>query len=483
MGAAVCGKSQEAKNQEAEQLKKQRSRTFKEFEPRCVAEVSLEDFKFNIAQLQRNVGKADDSHSANSLMINLANNAFGHGALECAKVAVSLDVKAFCVSTLKEAISLREGGITPNLAQIVVMGEPMQMELAGYSAFALCIIVASRRTAEYLCEWGDHYEGKRRLLAYVLVDTGSTGIGVPAKDAVKCVSQLSRASKTVKFMGLCTNTIDERVDAEFPRVDLQAFAKVITDLSAKGIRVPYIHFEKNQSILYEWEKLVQGNLDSPRTDSVNKIDLSETTIFARCGTQAYGFADTDTDIQLRQCLTLKGQVRDIRLVDRGQWIGLGEGWQAPIQSLVAVISCGFVDGYPRFLNNKQNEVANDVRVRINNDSYKIKGEICSDHMLVHLGSVKQMPFGNTQVKIGDYAVLYGSQTEHKDNITLLDLARAANVSPTKLICSINPRVSYHYKSTSLTRRNTLTKISSFSNSNKDKREKRKQKSKRKNVRS
>lgn len=448
---SVCSASKQVQEMENKQRREQRSRTFKEFEPRCVAEVSLENFKKNITVLQRQCGDSD-------LMLNLANNAFGHGSIECAKVAVSLDIKAFCVSTLKEGIDLREGGITPNVAQIVIMGEPMQMELAGYSAFGFGIIVASRRTAEHLCEWGEHYEGRRRLLAYVLVDTGSTGIGVPAKDAVKCVSQLSKAMKTVKFMGLCTNTIDERVDCEFPRVDLQAFAKVITDLSAKGIRIPYIHFEKNQSILYEWYKLIEGSLKD------SGADLESTTVFARCGTQAYGYPSQDTDVELKQCLSLKGQVRDIRLVDRGQWIGLGEGWQAPIQSLVAIISCGFVDGYPRFLNNKQNEVQNIVRVRINGESYKIKGDICSDHLLIHLGSVKQMPFN---VKIGDYAVLFGPECEDPENISLPDLAKAAGVSPTKLMCTISPRVSYHYKSTGLTRRNTLTKISSFSSKTAD----------------
>ena len=88
----------------------------------------------------------------------------------------------------------------------------MRMELAVYSGLALGIVVSCRRTAENLCEWAELYEGRRRLLAYVLVDTGYTGIGIPSRDVVKCVTQLTKpkVKRSLKFCGLMLRTTVDR---------------------------------------------------------------------------------------------------------------------------------------------------------------------------------------------------------------------------------------------------------------------------------
>lgn len=422
-----------------EKVREQRVKAFKEFEPRCLAEIDLENLKWNISYLQR--GDA-------SLMPVLSNDAYGHGAVRCAELACSLDVNAFAVSNLKEGIELREGGITPDLARIIVLGEPMRMELAVYSGLGLGIVVSCRRTAENLCEWADLYEGRRRLLAYVLVDTGYTGIGIPSRDVVKCVTQLTKAKRSLKFCGLMLRTTDDRVDQDY-RVEysLNLFRDIFNQLKSKDIRVPAMILEKHQSSLDEWDQISRKFGEY----------LEETKVFARCGTETFGFKSQATEIPLRRCMTLKAQVRDIRKVYRGEWIGLGEGWQAPIDCFVAVIACGFADGFPPVADNAP------ISVRINGESYSIVGQVHMDQILVRIGSANNPP----TVSVGDYAVLFGPVTQDPENTDFLTLAKVSSLPPTSLLCHLSARLTKRWKSTGLTRRNTLTRLSQSKDSKKN----------------
>jgi len=426
-----CGSN--APQLQKEKVREQRVKAFKEFEPRCLAEIDLENLKWNLHYLQR--GDAQ-------LMPVLSNDAYGHGAVRCAELACSLDVNAFAVANLKEGIELREGGITPDLARIIVLGEPMRMELAVYSGLGLGIVVSCRRTAENLCEWAELYEGRRRLLAYVLVDTGYTGIGIPSRDVVKCISQLTKdkVKRSLKFCGLMLRTTDDRVDQDY-RVEysLNLFRDIFNQLKAKDIKVPAMILEKHQNSLDEWDQISRKFGDY----------LADTKVFARCGTETFGFKNQTTEIPLRRCMTLKAQVRDIRKVYRGEWIGLGEGWQAPIDCFVAVIACGFADGFPAVGDTSQ------IAVRINNESYQIVGHVHMDQILVRIGSSNAPP----TVSVGDYAVLFGPQTQDPDNEDFLNLAKISGLPPTSLLCHLSARLAKRWKSTQLTRRNTLTRMS------------------------
>ena len=56
--------------QNKEKVREQRVKAFKEFEPRCLAEIDLENLKWNISYLQRGDPQ---------LMPVLSNDAYGHG--------------------------------------------------------------------------------------------------------------------------------------------------------------------------------------------------------------------------------------------------------------------------------------------------------------------------------------------------------------------------------------------------------------------
>src|SRR5271154_941236 len=91
------------------------------------------------------------------LMAVVKDEAYGHGALEVARVAVGEGAWGFGLSTLEEAMHLRDGGIT---APLLVLGERQEAELEWCVGHDLTVCVnephnvrALAKIAEHLGKW------------------------------------------------------------------------------------------------------------------------------------------------------------------------------------------------------------------------------------------------------------------------------------------------------------------------------------------
>ena len=77
------------------------------------------------------------------LMAVVKDEAYGHGALDVARVAVEEGAWGFGLSTLEEAMHLREGGIT---APLLLLGERQEAELEWCVAHDLTVCVNEPHT-------------------------------------------------------------------------------------------------------------------------------------------------------------------------------------------------------------------------------------------------------------------------------------------------------------------------------------------------
>jgi len=422
------------KKSEVQEKRQQASQVFKEIEAAAVVEVNLESVKHNIKELKKH---------CEPIMLTLSSDAFCHGALQVAKLAVTQKVDTFAVSSLKEGIELREGGITPEFGRIIVFGEPSQVELPGYSAFGLGALITCKRSADSIREWSKLYHGKKKLFAYILVDAGYTGIGIPSSQVSQCVMSLMKAkNKNISFQGLVVKTADDQIHAERPSVNLEEVADVVEALLNKDVKINRMIFDNNPTLLGEWDRLAR---------EFGSQFLDDTTCLARCSLETFGFVHEDLEIpKLRQCLSLKGQVRDIRKVKHGEYIGYGPGFQAVFDCFVAVVSCGYSQGYPHV----KSENKNQPKARCNNRSYTVIGDVCSDHLLVLLGPTDVTP----QVNVGDYMTLFGASTDDAGNQTLLEICELAGVSPSQTLCHLSSAVAKRHKSTKALKRKTNMKM-------------------------
>ena len=86
--------------------------TADQFDRSCV-EIDLDALRPNYEEIRRVT-----SHDAEVMAVVKA-DAYGHGAVRCAKTLVDMGVKYLCVATLGEAVELREAGID---TRILILG-------------------------------------------------------------------------------------------------------------------------------------------------------------------------------------------------------------------------------------------------------------------------------------------------------------------------------------------------------------------------
>src|SRR5208282_6465957 len=98
-----------------------------------------------------------DLPRAVKLLAVVKDEAYGHGALDVARIAVEEGAWGFGLSTLEEAMLLREGGIT---APLLLLGERQEAELPWCVAHDLTVCVNEPHTVRKLAHAATH-AGKR----------------------------------------------------------------------------------------------------------------------------------------------------------------------------------------------------------------------------------------------------------------------------------------------------------------------------------
>jgi alanine racemase len=92
-----------------------------------------------------------------------------------------------------------------------------------------------------------------------------------------------------------------------------------------------------------------------------KLDL------VRAGLAVYGYhpaPELALDMDLRRALTLKSRIARLVDVQAGATVGYGRTWTAARPSKIALIMCGYADGYRRALSNKASVLVRSRRAPI-----------------------------------------------------------------------------------------------------------------------
>jgi alanine racemase len=132
----------------------------------------------------------------------------------------------------------------------------------------------------------------------------------------------------------------------------------------------------------------------------------------RAGIAVYGYEPAPgiaEDTVLKRALTLKSRVARVMEVSEGATVGYGRTWVAARPSKIALIMCGYADGYRRALSNKA-----DVLIR--GQRAPIAGRVAMDMCMADVTDIDG-------ASVGDEVVLIGEQGgEHIDADELAELA-------------------------------------------------------------
>lgn len=346
----------------------------------------------SLSALMHNLSIAKKAAPKSKILAVIKANAYGHGLL---RIASALnDADGFAVAHLEEVQTLRQAKITKMV--VLLQGFIDEAELAVLLSLKADVVVHSFYQISIL----EKIVVPPDFTVWLKIDTGMGRLGIPAKDLPQAWARLNKIpqlSDRIRLMSHFANADDLLSDST--REQLAQFNVLTSVLSAeKSIA--------NSAGLLGWK---QSHFD-----------------WVRPGIMLYGvsaFLDKSAeDLDLKPVMTLKSQIIAINQIIKHQSIGYGSCWQALEDTHVAVVGCGYGDGYPR-------HIADDTTVLVKGKPYPIVGRISMDMLCINVGQ-------DHALVVGDEVILWG------EGLPVEYVAAQAGTLAYELLCQVTARVKF-----------------------------------------
>ncbi|HSS21391.1 MAG TPA: alanine racemase [Pyrinomonadaceae bacterium] len=361
-------------------------------------EINLDALASNFQLVKKRVG------SAVNVMAVVKANAYGHGAVECARRLESEGADWFGVALPEEGIELRESGITkPILCLAGFWGEQagacLQHRLVPV-VYRLDMIEALDRAAR-----------DRNVIAdvHLKIDTGMGRLGVRFDQLTEFTAALKRYNN-LRIDGLMTHfaAADEPSCGPLTHDQIERFNHAVDSLEAQGFRPTFRHLANSAAIFGQPE--AHGNMVRP-------------------GGVLYGLwrdilAPADREVALQPVMSLHTRITLLKWVPSGETVGYGCTFEASQKTLVATVPIGYDDGYMRALSNRGHAI-------IRGAYATVIGRISMDLTLIDVTNVPD-------VAEDDEVILIGAKG--KSSVTAEELARTAGTLSYEVTCGIGRRV-------------------------------------------
>ena len=361
------------------------------------AEINLNNIKHNFHTL-KNTLKSDTK-----VCCVVKADAYGHGAVEVAKMLQQEKADYFSVARFEEAVELRNNNIhTP----ILCMGYISECDIEEAIHRYIGITVYSYEMAKIINQKAGKL-GKKASI-HIKIDTGMSRLGFLTDD--NSINDILKLKELINLNidGIYTHfaTADE-TDKKETYLQLERYKKVIDALEKANIDIQFKHVSNTAAI----------------------IDLKELGFnMVRLGIGLYGHYPSDEvskEVELKPAMKLKTIITNIKTVAPGTKVSYGYTYEFKEASTLATLAIGYADGFDRTQNNP--------KVMINGVLCDVVGRICMDQCMV------KIPEG-LNVNIEDEVLIMGNEP----GVTAENLASRRGTINYEVLCSVSRRVTRDY---------------------------------------
>ena len=332
--------------------------------------IDLDAFVANIETLRAHVAPA-------AVMVVVKADAYGHGMIECARVAREAGADWLGVATPEEALALRLAGDRGRLLAWLYGAEtdlaPLvdaDVDVSVQSEEQIAAIVLAAGIAE------------RRARVHLKIDTGLSRNGATVGDW-PAVCRAARHAEQIGAMEV---------------VGVWSHLAAADEPGASSVH--------DQQLAYE--AAYQIALDTGLTPSVRHLSNSAGALLlpearydlVRIGISAYGI-DPDIGIaalagvRLRPVMRLRAQLANVKIIDAGAGVSYGHTWHAPAPTTLGLVPLGYGDGIPRHAGDTAEVAWRDGRAAV-------RGRICMDQFMIELGGP------DVRAEVGQEVTLFGA---------------------------------------------------------------------------
>ncbi|MCQ2712233.1 alanine racemase [Helicobacter pylori] len=368
-------------------------------------EVNTASLRHNFSAVKSIVPK--DAH----IMAVVKANAYGAGAIKASEIFLQEGANYLGVATLDEALELRSH--FPKIP-ILILGYSPNANASMLIDNDLSAMVFSLEQAEVFSQMA--LKSQKRLKIHLKIDTGMHRLGLePNFKSIEIIKKI-RALKGLEIEGIFTHL--SNADAKIKthaKNQMKAFNAFLEQLLDQKIEFQYRHAYNSAGIL----SLCNGNEN-------RLLNLY------RPGIMLYGFYPSNemkesSQTILKNVISLKARIVQIKRVKKGELIGYGEHFYTNEETLVGVLALGYADGLVRALGNR-------IQVVINNQLAPLIGKVCMDQCFVKLNDI--------QAKEGDEVILFGDKSAKANDAS--EIAMLLNTIPYETISTLSKRLERVY---------------------------------------
>ncbi|MFJ8937832.1 alanine racemase [Streptomyces sp. NPDC102365] len=361
--------------------------------------------EIDLAALRANVRTLRAQAPAAALMAVVKSDAYGHGAVPCARAALDAGATWLGTATPEEALALRAAGLPGRImCWLWTPGGPWREAVEADLDLGISGLWALREAVEAARAAG------RTARVQLKADTGLGRNGCQPADWAELVAEARRAETDglVTVTGLWSHfaCADEPGHPSIA-AQLTVFREMLAHAETAGLRPEVRHIANSPATL----TLPESHFDLVRT-----------------GIATYGISPspelgTSGDLGLRPVMTLWASLALVKHVPAGHGVSYGHHYVTAGDTTLGLVPVGYADGIPR-------HASGTGPVLVGGKWRTVAGRVAMDQFAVDLGG--------DEPRVGERAVLFGPG-DHGEP-TAEDWARAAGTIAYEIVTRIGTRV-------------------------------------------